>query len=824
MAVDGDGGPLSYAELDAAANRLARALRRRGAGPGRPVGVLLGRSPAMIAAVLGVMKAASAYLPLDPAHPPERWRALLDDAGAALVVVDAARYAQARTLPAEAVLMDDTLDEDSTALEPGASAEDPAYLIYTSGTTGLPKGVCVEHRHLVAYCDAVWACMGLAAGDRFATVSSLAADLGNTMIFPPLAHGGCVVVVREDLVTDAAGLSAYFARHPVDCLKIVPSHLRALLDGPELLPRKLLVLGGEACDGDLVAAVRALAPGRRILNHYGPTETTVGVLTFEVPDPWPGGPLPLGLPLAGAKVMVLDRDGRPLPAGIEGEIHIGGATVARGYWNRPELTAERFRPDPARPGGRVYRTGDRARRLDDGTVIFLGRIDRQVKLRGYRVEPGEVEAALAVHPAVAQAVVQADSRGQLFAHVVATAPVDGEALARFLRASLPAHMIPAAFVFVEAVPLTSNGKIDYAALPTPVAGPARIAATVPRDSIEMDLALIWQSVLAVERIGVTDDFFDAGGHSLLAVQLMARINRRFGRALPLACLFEHGTIAGLAELLRAGPETEYRPLVTIQPQGAGGGLVFVHPAGGNVLCYYDLARALGPARPFRGLQARFGDGDTSVAAMARRYFDAMPPEPPEILGGWSMGALVAFEMARLYAKERGASPAVAVLDQMAPGAGGSTGDGDDDLSRMVSFARKVSELVGGDIGLDRALLQGLGPKEQAAAFLDRFKRHDLAPATTTGAEFRRYLDLMLAHNRVTADYRPAVHGGRVVVFRADTALGFDGAVATERPADLGWGRWCGGRLEVVAVPGNHVSMMRPPNVQVLANRLSESMT
>jgi amino acid adenylation domain-containing protein len=820
-AVEGADGTLSYADLAAAADHLARRLRRRGAGSGRLVALLVQRGTAMVIGLLGIMKAGAAYLPLDPSHPTSRWRTLIEDAGATLMVSE--RQVCKPGLAVETIVIDEA-DEgapDEVPLTVPAPA-DPAYLIYTSGTTGRPKGVCVEHRHLVAYCDAVWTRMRLASGDRFATVSSLAADLGNTAIFPPLMHGGCVVVVPEDLVTDAAGLAAFFARRPIDCLKIVPSHLRALLAGGDVLPRKLLVLGGEAADGELIAAVRSRAPGRRILNHYGPTETTVGVLTYEIPDPWDGGAPPLGQPLTGAKVVVLDRHGQPLPAGVVGELAIGGATVSRGYWNQPELTAERFLPDPVQPGGRLYRTGDMGKRRPDGTIVFLGRADRQIKLRGYRVELGEIEAALARHPSVTQAVVQGNAHGQLVAHVRTKEPVPPEALADFLRGCLPSYMIPAAVVFIEDMPLTTNGKIDYAALAKSPAKPKRPTTSAPRDEIELDLALIWQDLLGRDEVGIDDDFFDVGGHSLLAMQLMARIGRRWGRALPLACLFEHGTIAGLADLLREDAPPSPRTLVSIQPKGSGSPLVFVHPAGGNVLCYYGLAQALGTTRPFHALQAHVDGGEATIAGMARRYLEALPPGPMPVLGGWSMGALVAFEMATLYARRHGQQPPVAVLDQLAPAAHPGAAEGEDDLSRMVSFARKVSELVGQDIGLDRNRLESQDPEGRAAAFLAGFKRHGLAPASASVDAFRRYLDLMLAHNRATTDYRPTVYGGRVVVFRADQSLSFDAGLAPERSSDLGWGRWSANGAEVVAVPGNHVTMMREPNVGSLATRLAES--
>ncbi len=484
-ALASDGGTLTYAELERSANRLAHLLRRLGVGPEARVGICLERGPEVAVAMLGVLRAGGAFVPLDPGMPAERLASLAEDAGLrALVTRDRLRGLFAPG-GAEMVSLDgdrERIDaEPDTAPEAAVSPESLAYVIYTSGSTGTPKGVLVEHRQLAAYVGGVAARLDLPEGARYASVSTPAADLGYTMVFPALVLGGCLHLVPEETATDAEALGGLFEREGIDCLKITPSHLAALMaaDRPErVLPRRRLVLGGEASRTEWVRRLRELAPGCAVHNHYGPTETTVGVLTHPVgdlPDDAPAT-LPLGRPLPGARVHVLDRAGSLVPSGVPGELYVGGAGVSRGYLGRPELTAERFVPDPFAEGARLYRTGDRVRWLADGTLEFLGRVDDQVKVRGYRVEPGEVEAALVLCAGVREAVVVAredePGRARLVAYLVAdagAAPAPAELRAR-LRERVPEYMVPSAFVALETLPLTPNGKVDRRALPAPEPG------------------------------------------------------------------------------------------------------------------------------------------------------------------------------------------------------------------------------------------------------------------------------------------------------------------------------------------------------------------
>ncbi len=577
VAVRSDERTLTYGELEREANRLAHALRRRGVGPEGRVGVLLERSAELIVALLGVLKAGAAYVPLEPSSPPERLGFVLEDAGVSVLLLrEDTRAAQPRTrggilsLDGDAAEIAGERDDAPTA---GVGGGNAAYLIYTSGSTGWPKGVVVEHRQLSNYVHAVAARLGLHGGMRHALVSTVAADLGNTVLYPALCTGGTLHVLSRESATSAGHFVAAMRRHEIDVLKIVPSHLAALLDGTtsaEGLPRRLLVLGGETSPAGWVRELRERAPEMEVVNHYGPTETTVGVLTHRVDGSGLGWTAPLGRPLGNTRVYVLDRWGGAVPVGVVGELHVGGAQVARGYAGRPELTAERFVPDAfgGEPGARLYRTGDRARWTAAGELEFLGRTDSQVKVRGFRVEPGEIETSLRTHPAVREAVVEVrgDAPGQkrLVAYVV---PAEGaRAAAAELRAHLlerlPEYMVPGAFVVLDRLPLTSNGKVDRRALPAPEAE-ADAEQAGPRTATEEMLSGIWAEVLRVERVGVEESFFALGGHSLLATQVVSRARQAFGVEVPLRTLFEAPTVAALAErveILRAPGAASLPPI------------------------------------------------------------------------------------------------------------------------------------------------------------------------------------------------------------------------------------------------------------------------
>ena len=581
--------PLTYDELNARANQLAVHLRQLGVQNGAPVGLLLDRSADAIVGLIGILKAGGAYVPLATEAPATRIAQQLRDAEACCVVTN---EALATRVPEGTPVV--ALDRDASMLgalpdvnvQTAIAPDAPAYILYTSGSTGTPKGVVVTHANVVHYTRAVSRVLGsvpagtpgdgLAALDnwRFGLISTLAADLGNTSLFPALLSGGTLHVLSKDVATEPDRFAEYVSVHALDVLKITPNHLAALIAGKSgaelaaVLPRQWIVTGGEALRP---AFARTLLSANkcRVLNHYGPTETTVGVCTFEATtaslaevEGQGAVTVPVGRPLANTHCYVVDRYDNQQPIGIPGELLLGGHGVSAGYLKRPELTAEKF---ITWRGERVYRTGDRARRLPNGSIEFLGRADDQVKIRGYRVELGEIEQVLRANPGVAQAVavVRTDDQGETQLHAYAVAKQAGyavshgdrptrEKLLEWLAVQLPAYMVPSAVVLVEEIPLTANGKVDKARLPAPDDDQVAVDKYVaPVTDTEIQLAAIWAEVLKKERVGTTDNFLELGGHSLMAIRALGKISKVFGVRLPLRALFDQPTVGQIATLIEA---------------------------------------------------------------------------------------------------------------------------------------------------------------------------------------------------------------------------------------------------------------------------------
>ena len=613
-AVTGPDGTLSYAELNRRADRLAYRLAAAGVGTDDPVAVWVERSTDLAVGLLAALRVGGAYLPVDPGYPSARVRAVLAAAGARAMITQPALAARLDAeggagVPVVLAGADLHTAEPAPPKRPAPPADPDrlAYVIFTSGSTGTPKGVAVPHRSIVHYLHAVLDRLGppAAGGASFALVSTAAADLGLTCVLGALVTGGTLHVVDRETSLDPAALADYLHRHEVAVLKLVPSQLRLLAAHGDLagvLPRRLLVLAGEACPWDLVDQVRQVRPDLAVQSHYGPTETTVAVMACdvdEVPVAARGEYVRLGRPLAGARLYVVDRAGRPLPAGVPGELVIGGPGVARGYLNRPEATEAAFRPDPVHGTERCYHTGDRVRIRPDGTVDFLGRIDDQVKIRGYRVEPGEVAAACRAVPGVADAYVLPtgeEPRRQLAAWLVRQpgGDLDVSAVRAALRESLPDHLVPSAYVVLDALPLNANGKVDRAALPPPVAA----ARTPLRGDTQHRIAEVWAELLGADEIGADDDFFALGGDSFTAVRAVRAIDPR----LRVIDLFTHRTVGLLAAYLdglagQTGGGLLHRLAGPHPPAAAQLTAVCVPYGGGSAAALQPFAQAFAEAQP-----------------------------------------------------------------------------------------------------------------------------------------------------------------------------------------------------------------------------------
>jgi amino acid adenylation domain-containing protein len=681
---------LSYGELEVRAGRLAGCLRDAGAGPESVVGVCLPGGADVVVAVLAVWKAGAAYLPLDLGMPMERLAFMLADSRAVLLAgaagaVGAVAAVAGAGMPV--VVVDDASGPGAAVVRSArAGAGSLAYVMYTSGSTGVPKGVQVTHGGLVNYLTFVPARLGLGEpGGRYGLLQSPVTDFGNTVIFAALVTGGVLHVLDAGSVTDPDAVAGYLAGCGIDYLKVVPSHLAALGGGGGLarvLPGRVLVLGGEAAGPGLAGELLAAAGGRAVVNHYGPTETTIGVTTCRLTAAdLAAGVLPVGSPVANTRVYVLDGFLQPVPPGVAGELYVGGAGLARGYAGRAGLTGERFVACPfGGPAERMYRTGDLVRWRADGQLVFCGRADDQVKIRGFRVEIGEVEAILGQHPQVAQAVVkmweQMPGDQRLAAYVVAADGQADDGLAATVRDHaarwLPDYMVPVVTVLKE-LPLTANGKVDRAALPAPdIAVPALTHPPSWAVQLEQIMCETFAEVLGLDRIGSDDDFFQFGGHSLLAVSLMDRLQRR-GVSISVHDLIVAPTVRGImARMSLSSVQDSLSVLLPIRARGDGPTLFCVHPGGGLSWGYMPLARYVPEDFRLYALQARALDGTTelpsSIRDMAADYIGqikTVQPAGPYLLLGHSFGGIVAHEMA-VQLREAGEDVAIVVGDAYPP--------------------------------------------------------------------------------------------------------------------------------------------------------------
>ncbi|MFI1487475.1 amino acid adenylation domain-containing protein [Streptomyces sp. NPDC020747] len=733
-AVVADDVELDYATLDRRANRLAHALIARGAGPDRVVALHVGRTAELVVGVLGILKSGAAYLPLDPGQPPERLTAMVSDAAPVLVLTD-----QKDTADDDGQLWKllSKVEAEGTHDEAPAIDTDPsrlAYVIYTSGSTGRPKGVAVTHGSVVNLLDHWRELMGDAPGEASSAWSSIGFDASVHELLVPVTTGAILHLVPDELRTDPAALLDWMRERKVTQAFLPPSYVQWIGEDPatRLAGSNLrqLLTGVESLPESTLHRMRELLPGLRICFGYGPTEATLYSTAYTDPQPYERS-CPIGRPLRNTRLYLLDDRMRPVPVGVTGEVYLGGASLARGYLNRPDLTDELFVPDPFVPGERLYRTGDLARWLPDGNAEYVGRRDDQLKLRGFRIEPGEVEAALLAVPGVREAVVLADRDTPGGPRLVAGVGCDADATRMpyewraALGGRLPDYMIPAVVVEFPRLPLNRSGKVDRTEVLRAVAGtragPVNTAA--PRDHVELALYRVWRGVLLHPDIGVSDNFFELGGTSISAIKMASAVQEELGVALPVRDVMLHPTIEALAERVRGdvgdtSQSAEPGSLVEFRAGDERQRVVCVHPAGGTAFCYLPLSAELADDIGVVGLQAPgINPGESTlpgVEAMAEEYLRLVRPRADEalVLCGLSYGGLIAYEMGRRLVAAGHERVSVVLLD---------THGAQDDEQRaaiapvgMAEFREKLVRFNGMYPGID---------DDQVARYLNVYNHH-----------------------------------------------------------------------------------------------------
>ncbi|ELX07967.1 linear gramicidin synthase subunit C [Janthinobacterium sp. HH01] len=829
VALEYEDASLTYGELNARANRLAHHLRTLGVGPDVLVGLCVERSLEMIVGLLAILKAGGAYVPLDPAYPPDRLAYMLEDAAPAVLLTQQRLLS---VLPASDVPVF-LLDADAASLDvydatnpsTETQAGNLAYVIYTSGSTGRPKGTLLSHANLCHLAHAQALAFGVGAAQRVLQFASLNFDASTWEIFMALAAGATLCLAGREQLMPGAALESTLQKLAINHVTLPPVAL-GLMSSRALAAVETLIVAGEACSRTLVDE---WAQERRFFNAYGPTEATVCASVHHCLAGQEGQP-PIGTPIANVQLYILDAGLEPVPVGAAGELHIAGAGLARGYLNRGDLTADRFIPNPfGATGSRMYKSGDLARYLEDGSIEYLGRIDHQVKLRGFRIELGEIEAALAALEPVREAMVLAreDVAGdkRLVAYLVAHdgAPLpDAAGLRAALLESLPEYMVPAHFVVLEQMPLTPNGKVDRKALPVPELVRSEDDYVGPRTPTEDVLNAIWLDMLKLDRIGIFDDFFLIGGHSLLAAQLLSRVKRVFNVEIPLRDFFAAPSQAGLAALLDQQSRAERQPssLVLVRPGAGALPLFLTHPNGGEVHYAFALAPHIDSDVAIYGLAAYgFLEGETpftSVEAMAAHYIAAIrevQAEGPYRIAGYSSGGVLAYEMAHQLVAGGEEVEFLGLLDS----------HHDPELREQVyrtevpvfddreAFLQKLTQRLP---EAQHALLDTIAQAADLAAMVKLCERFRLLPEDTDPGTVRRYLAVEHEGAMAVINYVAPPLSVPTTLFRAEEGDNQD--------PHSGWAALLGNALQVVPVGGSHLSIIQPPHVAALGAAISSA--
>jgi amino acid adenylation domain-containing protein len=843
VAVVFEGKELTYGELNSRANQLAHYLLSLGVKPETKVGICVERSLEMVIGLLGIQKAGGAYVPIDPTLPTERISYMLEDSQVPVLLTQ--NYLQA-TLPeyrGRAIDLDSDWEFIAAESEENpvskVSSDNLIYIIYTSGSTGKPKGTMNTHKGVVNRILWMQDKYQLTPLDRVLQKTPFSFDVSGWEFWWTLITGARLIVAKPEKHKDPNYLVKLISEQKITTLHFVPSMLDIFLEVVDV--KSCRSLRKVFCSGEALSITlqqRFFAQHKAQLhNLYGPTEAAIDVTYWHCQPGTQLSTVPIGRPVANTQTYILNLDLQPVPIGVAGELYLGGVQLARGYLNRPELTAQKFIENPFVDDFQspmLYKTGDLARYLPDGNIEYLGRLDNQVKIRGNRIELGEIESILTQHHAVRESLVMAreDTRGnrRLVAYIVSgETHATISSLREFIKSKLPDYMIPSALVILPQLPLTANGKVNRRALPAPdISNFNRSDNFVaPRDRIEQQLVEIWSEVLNINQVGIKDNFFELGGHSLLAINLMAKIQRCFGKQFPLSTLFTSRTIEDLATLLREQKQDNSSSLVGIQTLGNKQPFFCVHPAGGHVLCYQELSRALGNNQPFYGLQAQgFNQGEkvlTKVEDMARFYvknIQEFQPEGALQIGGWSFGGVVAFEMAQQLLQQGREVSLLAILDSWVP----ILLDPNKKIDNLY-LTGALSRYFGGVFGTDNFViedeLRGLNSEKKIAFIIDKAESNRLFPPSASREQNRRFIDVIVGTLKATYAYKLRSYPGKITVFRPqerhfhapDPQLVWVELYTILDAADV----------EVIMVPGSHYSFVKSPNVKVLAERFNSSL-
>jgi len=840
-----EGLGLSYAELNQRANQLARRLQSLGVSRGTLVAICMERSLEMVVGLLGILKAGAAYVPLDPSYPRDRLAYMVEDAKAPVLLIQGRLRARLPEIDARVLSHVLSIDAeweleiahlDTANLDVPLVAGDLAYVIYTSGSTGKPKAAMNTHggiRNRLLWGQETFR---LAPEERVMQKTPFSFDVSVWEFFWPLTVGARLVVARPGGHQDSGYLVKLVQEEGITTIHFVSSMLQMFLEEAGLercTTLKRVMCSGEALSLELKERFFSKFDCE-LHNLYGPTEASVEVTWWQCRKKDDGlRTVPIGRPIANTRMYVLDEEMRPTPVGVPGELYIGGTPVGRGYWQRAALTVEKFVPDPFSTlgGERLYKTGDVARYHRDGWIEYLGRADYQVKIRGFRIELGEIEAALLRQQSIKEAVVVAreDNPGDktLVAYVVRDEAAAGreeqvvvEELKNSLKEELPPYMSPAAFVVLDKMPLLPNGKVNRNALPAPELNLLPQNAYVgPRDTLEFQLVHLWEELLSVQPIGVRDNFFELGGHSLKAVQLTARLRQQFGYGISIALFLQNATIESLAAALRAQVQESGRPaLVGIKPSGTRAPFFCVHPVGGNILCYAGLVRHLSAEQPFYALQSPVPECPATIEAMASHYLSclrAVQATGPYYLGGWSMGGVIAFEMARQL-QLAGEAATVFAVDSAVPDVAAHA-EALDDRILLRHFVGDLEGVTGKRFALPWETLQDVEAAEAIKLVLAHARKEHIVPAEISDDELLALFDMFINNLRALLSYQPGPYAGPMILIRSSTT-----ARDHVDPA-LGWTRWATGPLEVLDIEGDHYSIVTGTHSSDLAALLDDKL-